>query len=166
MSEITCETQGHLWGSNGLCVMCKQARMIPARPDAATWAKELEEIKARDAAMGQLDRLEVTREVVGQLLRDRRALLTLHAQAVAAVQDELDTLRGAYSDLHDGYGLRTLEEKVAQAVREEREALIEEVEMLGCSCADAKHKKWNVPMGCCPHEIAEMLRARGPQEGP
>jgi hypothetical protein len=30
MSEVTCETQGHLWGYNGLCVMCKTPK--PAEP--------------------------------------------------------------------------------------------------------------------------------------
>lgn len=32
MTEVTCETQGHVWGSTGACVMCKATKPVGPEP--------------------------------------------------------------------------------------------------------------------------------------
>jgi hypothetical protein len=76
--RITCETQGHLWGRGGVCIMCKTPK--PERPYAAHDAIRLvmslpnpDDVVRRyvaDALLGEIDRLHAE-------------LLALHQQRAA-----------------------------------------------------------------------------------
>ena len=146
----------------------------PARPDAATWAKELESVLVgscnwRTVYLGHETRMaEVTPITMTNMARAvAEKALTLHAQAVAAgaqqLKGETERTQIVY-EAKNHWQARALnaEQRVAQAVREEQEACAKESELdsvldwVGGSTGNAKGTAIR---------IAQAIRARGPQEG-